>query len=65
MRTFQFITSALGLGDIGKKAKINANIKKASEATLTTNPQRPKLKWLGSRGAPVHRRQIMQPIEQM
>lgn len=65
MRMFQFITSALGLGDTGKKAKINEKIRKASEAMFTAKPQRPRLKWLGSRGAPVHRRQIMQPIEQI
>jgi FPC/CPF motif-containing protein YcgG len=65
MRMFQFITVASGFGDTGKKEKMNAKIKNATEATFRSSPQRPRLKWLGSKGAPVHRRQIMQPIEQM
>lgn len=62
---FQFIILAPGFGEIGKKEKMNAKIRKATEATFSNSPQRPRLKWLGSRGAPVHRRQIMQPIEQI
>lgn len=65
MAMFQFIDEATGLGVSGKKQRTKVRMRNASAAKYTGRPHLPRSNFEGKRGAPVHRRQMRQPIDTM